>query len=79
MFIIKIIFMSSSNYTELQNERVYIDGALRLLAHFEEKLYKLLEEHPLDILLHVSLALTSSAIELLTHLMNLIEGDHQKR
>ena len=63
----------TSIYTELETERAYIDGALRLLAHFEEKLYKLLEEYPLEILLHVSLALTASAIELLTHLMNLID------
>jgi len=69
--------MSLSNYTELQNERTYIEGALRLLEHFETKLYKLLEEQPLEILFHVSLALTASAIELLNHLMNLIERGKQ--
>ncbi|HEX8549497.1 MAG TPA: hypothetical protein VF691_21220 [Cytophagaceae bacterium] len=67
-----------SNYTELQNERTYIEGALRLLERFEEKLYKLLEAHPLEMLFHVSLALTASAIELLNHLMNLIETSQTK-
>jgi len=66
--------MPSSIYTELQNERTYIEGALRLLEHFEAKLYKLLEEYPLEILFHVSLALAATAIEVLNHLMNLIEG-----
>ena len=63
--------MPVSIQIELQNERTYIEGALRLLEHFETKLYKLLGESPLEILLHVSLALTACAIELLTHLMNL--------
>jgi len=66
--------MSPSIQTELENDRAYIDGALRLLAHFEEKLYKLKEEYPLEILLHVSIALTATAIEVLTHLLTLIES-----
>jgi len=67
--------MPSTSHTELQNERTYIEGALRLLEHFETKLYKLLEESPLEILLHVSLALTACAIELLNHVMNLIDQE----
>jgi hypothetical protein len=67
--------MSSNNFpTPLQSHLPGLQESLHNLEVFEQELYHLLKEHPCELLLHVSLALTVVAIDLISNLIALLQS-----